>query len=67
MAKEDVMRIEPDEAQRRLSSGEAMLVCAYDSDEKFDDMHLAGAISLNEFKARLPEIPQEQQVIFYCA
>lgn len=67
MSNKNIIRIEPEEAQRRLRSGEAMLVCAYDSDEKFDDMHLAGAISLNEFKSRLPEIREEQQVIFYCA
>ena len=60
-------RVSPEEARNRIKSGAALLVCAYDSNEKFDELHLEGAISLNEFNSRLSSVPKEQEVIFYCA
>jgi uncharacterized protein (TIGR02284 family) len=63
-----VDRISPPEAHRRLESDpSAMLVCAYDSQEKFRENHLAGAISLDEFKSRADAIPKDRDIIFYCA
>ena len=41
-------RINPREAREHMNRG-SMLVCAYDSDDKFRSNHLAGAMSLNEF------------------
>ncbi|MEZ4598723.1 MAG: hypothetical protein R2940_02915 [Syntrophotaleaceae bacterium] len=67
MEKSDVIRVTPNEAHRRIESGKAVLVCAYESDEKCQSMLLEGAETLHEFEDRLPEIPQEQEVIFYCA
>lgn len=67
MEKSNVPRITPAEARRRMDSGKAILVCAYEPDEKFQQMHLAGAESLNHFRARLPDMPREQEIIFYCA
>ncbi len=66
MARDNIRRVQPEEARKRVDSGEALLVCAYDSDEQFRNMHLAGAISLNEFKSRLPDLRIEQGLIFYC-
>ncbi|MGK2945231.1 MAG: rhodanese-like domain-containing protein [Desulfuromonadales bacterium] len=67
MTETTVKRITPDEARRRMDSGKAILVCAYESDEKFRPMHLEGAESLHQFRERLPSIPKEQEIIFYCA
>ncbi|MDY6848511.1 MAG: rhodanese-like domain-containing protein [Geoalkalibacter sp.] len=67
MEKSQVRRIEPKEARRRMDAGKAILVCAYESDEKFQYAQLEGAESLNHFRARLPDIPKEQEIIFYCA
>jgi hypothetical protein len=61
------VRINPQEAANSIKKGQALLVCAYDSDEKFRMFHLDGAISLNEFESRLPSFPKEQELIFYCA
>ena len=44
-----------------------MLVCAYDSDEKFSKNHLDGALSFHEFTERLSTIDPSQEIIFYCA
>jgi hypothetical protein len=40
-----------------MAANSALLVCAYDSAEKFRQNHLAGAISLAAFKSRLHAIP----------
>jgi hypothetical protein len=67
MGQDNIKRVTPEDAHRRLESGEALLVCAYDSDEKFAAFQLAGAIPLSELKAREPDLRREQGLIFYCA
>jgi hypothetical protein len=58
-------RIPPDVARKKVLSREAILVCAYEEEEKFRKMHLEGAISLNEFRSRVPLLSREQEIIFY--
>jgi hypothetical protein len=60
-------RIDAREAHDHQSSGEALLVCAYDDDQKFQDNRLDGAISLAEFQRRERSIPKDRELIFYCA
>ena len=60
-------RIDPRETRQKIESGEALLVCAYDDEEKCRNMHLDGAIHLQELEEKLPEIPKEKELIFYCA
>ncbi len=59
------IRIPVEEARRKVTSGEALLVCAYEDEEKFRKLHLQDAISLQEFKTRLPALSKEQEIIFY--
>jgi hypothetical protein len=54
------------ETRRRMNSGKAILVCGYESDEKFQSVHLQGAESLHHFLNRLLDIQKEQEIIFYC-
>jgi hypothetical protein len=61
-----VERISPAEAREHLLSG-ALLVCAYNSEDKFRQNSLEGAISLATFRAREGSIPHDREVIFYCA
>ncbi len=61
-----VERIGPHEAREHMRSG-ALLVCAYDSDEKFRQNRLDGAISLADFQARDESLPKDREIIFYCA
>src|SRR5947209_3322440 len=51
-----VKRVSAHEAHQRLQSGQAMLVCSYDSEEKFEQNRLEGAISLQDFKSQANSI-----------
>jgi len=62
-----VERIEVAAARRRVQSGQALLVCAYDNAEKFEHNRLEGAMSLDEFRARADSLTKPQELIFYCA
>ena len=63
-----VRRITPQQAHERLlSDPEAMLVCAYDDPEKFEQNRLEGAIPLAELEAQADTLPKDRDIIFYCA
>lgn len=59
-------RISPQQARESMAEG-AMLVCAYDDEEKFLKNNLEGAISLADFERQAGDIPKDQEIIFYCA
>ena len=61
------LRISAEEVRQDVTSGAALLVCAYDDEEKFKNLHLEGAISLAEFKSKRPSLGKDQEIIFYCA
>jgi rhodanese-related sulfurtransferase len=61
------VRVGPEEVRPKVDAGEALLVCAYDEDWKFQQMHLSGAISHSELRSRLPSLPKDQEIVFYCA
>jgi len=62
-----VPRVKPEDVKPKLESGGALLVCAYEADEKFRIVALEGAISFNDFQTRLPALSKAQEVTFYCA
>ena len=62
-----VERIDPETAYEHVQSGKALLVCAYDSEDKYQDNHLEGGTSLFELEARKSRIPKDREIIFYCA
>jgi rhodanese-related sulfurtransferase len=62
----ELERISPEEVSGKLKAGTALLVCAYDDEDKFRRMHLEGAISLDALKSRLPSLPKDQEIVFYC-
>ena len=61
----EAIRINPEEARENVTSGKAMLICAYADDAKLDQYHLEGAISLSSFKAKVESLPKDQELIFY--
>jgi rhodanese-related sulfurtransferase len=60
-------RIDAEQAYGDVMTGKALLVCAYDSDEKFREYHLPDAMSLAEFRKRADALPKNQEIIFYCS
>jgi hypothetical protein len=62
----EVERITIEKAREKVLLGRALLVCAYDRDDKFAQYHLEGAISLSAFKKKVSGLPKEQEIIFYC-
>jgi hypothetical protein len=64
-ATDRVPRISPREAHERMERRGAPLVCAYPA-EKCTGTHLAGAITLEEFEARLPSLRADQEIILFC-
>jgi hypothetical protein len=58
-------RIGPEEVRRKLLLGKALLVCAYESDTKFRQAALDGAISLADFETRKASLPRDSEIIFY--
>ena len=63
----DVPRIDVEEARRWVESGRALLVCAYEDEAKCRSIRLAGSVTLSELQRRLPALPKDQEIIFYCA
>jgi hypothetical protein len=53
------------EAREHVQSDDALLVCAYESEEKFKNACLEGAISLQDFKAREGATDKNREIIFY--
>jgi rhodanese-related sulfurtransferase len=62
-----VSRITPEETHQKLRAGNALLVCAYDSEAQFRSLQLLRAISLREFREKLPFLSKDQEIVFYCA
>jgi hypothetical protein len=64
---EEPQRVSPEEVRQKVKEEKALLVCAYEDEEKFKRVRLEGAISLGQFKLRLPSLTKNQEVVFYCA
>jgi hypothetical protein len=63
----DVSRIGVEEARRKVAAGGALLVCAYDDEEKCKRVSLDGSINMTQLAARAATLPKDQEIIFYCA
>ena len=55
------------DAHEKVTAAQALLVCAYNSNETFNKMRLESAIPLSEFKEKLATVDMEKMIIFYCA
>jgi len=62
-----VPKIDVKQARHDVEAGDALLVCAYDSQEKFVANRLQDARSLDDLRAEEESIPKERELIFYCA
>ncbi len=62
---EEPRRVTPEEVHQRVKEGRALLVCAYEDEERFKRLRLKGAISLGELKSKLSSLSKDQEIIFY--
>jgi hypothetical protein len=62
----EAVRISPQDAYQKVTSGKALLVCAYQSEQICKEIMLQGAIGLKEFEQKLPELKKDQAIIFFC-
>jgi hypothetical protein len=62
----DAERISAEDAREHAAQG-ALLVCAYDDDQKCNRLRLEGALTMGELGGRLDTLPREQEIVFYCA
>ena len=62
----EVPRIEVQEARELAFTGDALLVCAYEGEDRFRSMPLEGAITLESFR-EIAELVAEtdKKIIFY--
>ena len=60
-------RISAPEVREKILNESALLVCAYDDGDKFEQYHLGDAISLEAFKSKIDELEKNQEIFFYCA
>jgi hypothetical protein len=60
-------KISVHEAHMKVEGKTALLVCAYEDEEKCRGMMLDGAIPHSVLKVREPLLPKDEEIIFYCA
>lgn len=60
-------RVDVVEARRKVSAGEALLVCAYSDEAKCRQLGLEGSITLPELESQLSSLGKDKEIIFYCA
>ena len=58
-------RVGVERVHSKLQSGQALLVCAYESDTKFRQTALDGAIPFSEFEGRKSSLPRGLEIVFY--
>ncbi len=61
------LRISAEEAYKAVKFSDAIFVCAYESDDKYERYKIEDAIPFSKFKSLLPNIPKTREIIFYCA
>ena len=59
----DIQRISVKQA--RDKAHQALLVCAYENEDKHRIFNLDGSISPANFRSRLASLPKTQEIIFY--
>ncbi len=62
----DIPRVPVQEARRRLGEGRALLVCGYEDEAKCRSMLLEGASTYAGLQSKLPSLPKDKEIIFYC-
>jgi hypothetical protein len=65
VAMADIVRVGVEEARRKVTAGQALLVCAYEDEAKCRMLNLDGSISLSTFESRVGSLSKSREIIFY--
>lgn len=66
MTMTDIERVTPEQARTLVAKG-ALLVCAYEDEDKCNKLALPRAVSLAELRRRADTLPRDTPLILYCA
>ena len=58
-------RVSAQEVRSKVQSGKGLLVCAYESDAKFRETALEGAIPFSEYEKRKTSLSRDTELFFY--
>ncbi len=61
----DIPRVGVQEARKKVTAGQALLVCAYSDEAKCRMLNLDGSISLSKFESMAGSVPKSREIIFY--
>ena len=62
-----IERISPEEAFEQVSTGEALLVCAYEDEEKCRQALDQALHSRRSRTSSAVAVPRDRKIVFYCA
>lgn len=63
---ERITLVSPHEINCRISTGDAILVCAYPNDRDFKNNRLKKALSFSDFASQMHSLPKKKEIVFYC-
>jgi hypothetical protein len=55
----------PDVRSKLQSGAQILLVCAYESDTKYQQTALDGSVPFSEFERRKASLPRDVELVFY--
>jgi hypothetical protein len=61
----NIERISVQQANAKTKANQALLVCAYEDDAKYQRLKLDGSISFASLQSRAASLPKTQEIIFY--
>jgi hypothetical protein len=61
----DIERISAEQAHSKSKANQALLVCAYEDEDKCRRLNLDGSVSLASFQSRVASLAKTQEIIFY--
>jgi hypothetical protein len=61
----NIERISVQQANAKTKANQALLVCAYEDDAKYQRLNLDGSISFASLQSRAASLPKTQEIIFY--
>ena len=61
----NIERISVQQANAKTKANQALLVCAYEDEAKYQRLNLDGSISFASLQSRAAALPKTQEIIFY--